>query len=299
MYTCAAECRAKAEQAEAQALALEAEALRPTTPRAKIVQSVDVVSHGVDNSQYFQGAGVSFTEFDDCATGVGNSEREALEDALESLAQSGEWAFRPELGFPPEPDPSDYSERDEVAETLADYAPRIPAPVFELVRLPPDGSGPYALGEPTESLAEAFDNLRRRVASFARKGFAIVALSERSEPAIRPDSDPAALEFNSDGDVRAFELQSPEDGSGGDYLLLRLANLREREEAEALRERADEECELHYFVTVRVAQAPEGKARPDGLTEYEDSDGTEWAFALDSESATIAAESAALPAFLN
>lgn len=261
--------------------------------RAKIVRAVDVESHGVDNSQYFQGAGVAFTDFDDCATGVGNSEREALADALESLAQSGEWEFRPELGFPPEPSEEDYSDTDSVSEVLAEYAPRIPAPLFEIVRLPPDGSGPYSLLAPTDSLAQAFEHLRVRLAAFARSGYTIENVSERSEPAIRPDSDPDTLEFNSDGDVRAFELQSPEDGSGGDYLLLRLANLREREDFARELERYEENSELYYYVTVRVAQAPEGSERSDGLTEYEDSQGREWAYAPDFETASSAAEAQA------
>lgn len=50
-----------------------------------------VVFHGVDNEQYFQGHGVAMTRFDDCATGIGASNAEALDDALEQLAQGGTW----------------------------------------------------------------------------------------------------------------------------------------------------------------------------------------------------------------
>ena len=42
-----------------------------------------------DHSQYWQGAGLAYTEFDDIATGVGSSEREAAEDACEQLAMQG------------------------------------------------------------------------------------------------------------------------------------------------------------------------------------------------------------------
>jgi hypothetical protein len=48
------------------------------------------VNHGIENEQYFQGCGVSFTEFEDVATGIGNNYHAALDDALDSLAQ-GAW----------------------------------------------------------------------------------------------------------------------------------------------------------------------------------------------------------------
>jgi len=47
----------------------------------------EVIDHGVNGSQYFQGCGVSFTEFDHVVTGYGDNFSEALEDALEMLAQ--------------------------------------------------------------------------------------------------------------------------------------------------------------------------------------------------------------------
>ena len=47
----------------------------------------EIIDHGVDNSQYFQGCGTAFTSFDNCVTGIGDSFRAGLEDALESMAQ--------------------------------------------------------------------------------------------------------------------------------------------------------------------------------------------------------------------
>lgn len=55
----------------------------------KKVESYQIICHGVENEQYFQGCGVCFSDFDDVATGIGNTEHEACEDALESLAQNG------------------------------------------------------------------------------------------------------------------------------------------------------------------------------------------------------------------
>jgi hypothetical protein len=61
----------------------------------------ELIVHGVEHAQYFQGCGLSFTSFDDVATGIGGDAAEALEDALESLAE-GDWevdedAIRAEL----------------------------------------------------------------------------------------------------------------------------------------------------------------------------------------------------------
>lgn len=62
----------------------------------RIAQALEVEDHGVDHCQYFPGAGLAFTDYEDCATGTGNTPREALEDALEALACSG-WTLSEEL----------------------------------------------------------------------------------------------------------------------------------------------------------------------------------------------------------
>jgi hypothetical protein len=55
------------------------------------VTEFDVINHGIDYPDYFQGCGVSFTGFDDVVTGYGSSEAEAFDDALEQLASCGRW----------------------------------------------------------------------------------------------------------------------------------------------------------------------------------------------------------------
>ena len=37
----------------------------------KKIRSYEIINHGYEHSQYFQGGGVSYTPFDDVATGVG------------------------------------------------------------------------------------------------------------------------------------------------------------------------------------------------------------------------------------
>lgn len=53
------------------------------------MKSYRIVNHGIEHSQYFQGHGVSFTRYTDCATGIGNTAGDALDDALEQLCMSG------------------------------------------------------------------------------------------------------------------------------------------------------------------------------------------------------------------
>lgn len=55
----------------------------------KPIRQFQVIHHGIECSQYFQGCGVSHTKFEEVATGVGDTPLEAIDDALESLAQNG------------------------------------------------------------------------------------------------------------------------------------------------------------------------------------------------------------------
>ena len=48
---------------------------------------IEIINHGVMYSDYFQGCGIAFTDYTHAATGIGSSEREAFDDALEQLAQ--------------------------------------------------------------------------------------------------------------------------------------------------------------------------------------------------------------------
>lgn len=55
----------------------------------KRILDYSITDHGVEHHQYFQGDGISFTEYTDCATGCGNSAYDALDDAFEQLASNG------------------------------------------------------------------------------------------------------------------------------------------------------------------------------------------------------------------
>lgn len=56
---------------------------------SKTIVDFEVDDCGVDHSQYFTGGGAQ--GFDDVATGIGDTAREAARDALESLAQN-DWS---------------------------------------------------------------------------------------------------------------------------------------------------------------------------------------------------------------
>jgi hypothetical protein len=56
----------------------------------KPVTDYEIITYGVEWPDHFQGCGIACTEFADVATGIGGSEKEALEDALKNLVQR-EW----------------------------------------------------------------------------------------------------------------------------------------------------------------------------------------------------------------
>lgn len=55
---------------------------------ASNVADFQVLDHGEDGSQYFPGCGTAHTNFAHVATGVGDTGTEALDDALDSMAQA-------------------------------------------------------------------------------------------------------------------------------------------------------------------------------------------------------------------
>lgn len=55
----------------------------------KNIKEMKTICHGIHDEQEFQGCGVSFTEYTECVTGIGNNAYEAKEDALDQLAEMG------------------------------------------------------------------------------------------------------------------------------------------------------------------------------------------------------------------
>lgn len=57
-------------------------------------EKYEIINHGYDHSQYFQGCGTFGTNFSHCVTGCGNNAKEAYEDAAEQVSQMFEDAYK-------------------------------------------------------------------------------------------------------------------------------------------------------------------------------------------------------------
>jgi hypothetical protein len=53
----------------------------------KPIGDFEVIDHGIEHEQYFQGCGTAFTNYQNVATGTGANFAEAIDDCLESIAQ--------------------------------------------------------------------------------------------------------------------------------------------------------------------------------------------------------------------
>lgn len=49
------------------------------------LKSYEIIDHGMDNCQYFEGCGVSYTKYTHVWTGAGDSSKEAYNDALDMM----------------------------------------------------------------------------------------------------------------------------------------------------------------------------------------------------------------------
>lgn len=63
----------------------------------------EIIDHGWDNSQYFQGCGTAYTKFDRVATGIGDNAKEAYEDAVDQIYQAEDSAAVARLHLPTRP----------------------------------------------------------------------------------------------------------------------------------------------------------------------------------------------------
>lgn len=53
----------------------------------KKIGEFELIDHGIEGSQYFQGCGTAFSKFEHVTTGVGDNPAEAINDLLEMVAQ--------------------------------------------------------------------------------------------------------------------------------------------------------------------------------------------------------------------
>ena len=55
----------------------------------RLIGEFEIVDHGIEHEQYWQGCGLTFTAYEDIATGIGEDFAEAVGDALDALAENG------------------------------------------------------------------------------------------------------------------------------------------------------------------------------------------------------------------
>ena len=58
-------------------------------PQQKKIGEFELIDHGIEHPQYFQGCGTGFTGFENVVTGIGDNPAEAIDDCLEQIAQLG------------------------------------------------------------------------------------------------------------------------------------------------------------------------------------------------------------------
>ena len=52
----------------------------------KIISDYEIIDHGIENSQYFQGCGTAFSKYENVVTGCGSNPSEAIADALDQIS---------------------------------------------------------------------------------------------------------------------------------------------------------------------------------------------------------------------
>jgi hypothetical protein len=55
----------------------------------KGIGEFELIDHGIEHSQYFQGCGIAFSSYRNVVTGIGDNPAEAIDDCLEQIAQAG------------------------------------------------------------------------------------------------------------------------------------------------------------------------------------------------------------------
>lgn len=185
----------------------------------KKIAEYELLHHGVDGSQYFQGCGVSGTDFDDCYTGIGNSPKEAFEDALDMLAQDYE------ISQDLEQDVQGESAVDEVEIEVSKYRP---AQVWTVTHFSYSMGSPF-VEEKFEDEGEALEYVQNRTAMLSGKGFEISEIEPGKAWEVT-ESDEFAMVPRESGTISIENNQ---------------------EELDEF-ERNQEFNELHYFASIRV-----------------------------------------------
>lgn len=219
--------------------------VQPLGVDAKVARAWDFEDGGVDSASYFRGAGCE--DFDDVATGTGNTAREALDDALDALASNG-WDVGACALAIVHDNPGAW-DRDMVGEALAEHV----EPATLRVRFLASCGMDTAEGGTFDDVDDALACVRRILdARRALDGFEVDTFEEGADlDAGFADNLRAALERHDDGESWTWEARAPEDcalipDTDGTLHLEIVRGVPLDEIAE--------DSDLSYFVSVRVRE---------------------------------------------
>lgn len=192
----------------------------------KVKLEFEIVQHGLEGDQYFQGCGVSGTDYENVVTGCGNSEQEALIDAIEMMATNHDLEL----------DMSDLEEELDSMNTVDQVETAIegqlPDLVFRVIHTSSSGIG-KVFEEKFESHSDAFNCIMARARSLTKQGFEV-------------------RELKSDNvmDVE-FEICDPDDAILVSDLSGSLFIKDNEDEIETIKEKLEDNFEARVRVSVR------------------------------------------------
>ena len=197
----------------------------------KKVGEYQIQDHGVESSDYFQGHGVSHTDFDDCATGFGISLKEALDDAAEQLASNG-WELSPEL----EKEIADSSDEDEVNKSIEDQLDPKPDTTYTVTHHS-RSMGDKLNEKELDSLADAQKYVQEYLKKLDKDDYDVEELETGLKWEIT-DSDEAAMVSDENGIIEIIDDEYDINDKYDEYL-----------------DNANSDHDLHYYASIDVKAA--------------------------------------------
>lgn len=174
-----------------------------------IVVDYEIWNHGVDHSQYFQGKGTSYTKWDEVYTGIGRSEKEALEDALEQ-AYSADIEFSKNVEKELEKEIKNASDEDIVSEVENEERPQEKFTVKHHSR----AMGSWLSKEEFESEDEALEYVDKILKEMKKKGMNVEKIADYKWEITEPETAVAVPDFTgivsistNEAEIERFERQ--------------------------------------------------------------------------------------------
>lgn len=172
----------------------------------KQIEDYEIVDHGVQHSQYFQGCGTSHTGYDEVYTGIGDSQKEALEDAAEQLASDG-WELSKDL----KNEISKANDTDEVTKLINEEKPDAEFTVTHHS----NAMGSYLTKETFDSMEDAQAYVKQLINKLKKKKLNVEILEENEWEVTEPNDaymvpDEAGIISITDNDeeIEKFEDES-------------------------------------------------------------------------------------------